>query len=346
MNHNSSASVSNCGLTFETACPTIYSSFLAANSSDTILIEPGIYSGLGNEGLTSVNLTTTSLNILGNGPQDAILIQCQLERRFLYSQNNFLQSITNVTIKNCSSFGRLVFLNQDGGGLSISDSESKLTITSTTFEDNIGFYGGAISISGGSLSIVDCTFRNNKAGYWGGAILSRSTGLTVQNSLFVGNEARGDVIKSPYLEIDTAEAGRGGGIYANSGSHMSVQDSVFISNSGQIAGGAIHAKLVSGLDIMRCQFIQNSALGGPECTADNLCSIRGGALYIVDISLVLLNSTFLGNQAITTDISQVWSLHSLYLTPFLVCSWWCTSHCKRYFCQVCDQYFHFELYFY
>jgi hypothetical protein len=305
VNWNSTASISGCGLTSETACPTIYSSFVAANSSDTILFEPGIYSGVGNEGLTSANFTKTFLNILGNGPQDTIIIQCQLARRFLYAQNNFLQSITNVTIKNCSSFGRLAFFNQDGGGLLITDSSSKLTITTTTFENNIGFNGGAISITDGSLSIIDCTFRSNKAGYWGGAILSKSTGLTVRNSLFVGNEARGDLIKETLVVINTAEAGRGGGIYANGGGRMTVLDSIFISNSGQVAGGAVHAKLVSGLDVWRCQFIQNSALGGQECSADNLCSIRGGALFITDISLSLLNSTFLGNQAITTDISQV-----------------------------------------
>jgi hypothetical protein len=305
VNWNSTTTVSGCGLTYETACPTIYSSFTAANSSDTILIEPGIYSGLGNEGLTSANFTKTSLNILGNGPQETIIIQCQMERRFLYAQNNFLQSITNVTITNCSSFGRVAFFNQDGGGLLVTDSSNKLTITTTTFEENMGFNGGAISITGGSLSIIDCIFKSNKAGYWGGAVLSKDTGLTVLNSLFIGNEARGDLIKDTLVVIDTAEAGRGGGIYANGGARMTVGDSIFLSNSGQVAGGAIHAKLVSGLDIWRCQFIQNSALGGQECSADNLCSIRGGALFITDISLNLLNSTFFGNQAITTDISQV-----------------------------------------
>lgn len=301
--NNSTASITNCGLNLETACPTIYSGFLAANSSDTILIEPGSYSGKGNEALTSRNLTITGINIVGNGLQSTVVIQCQGEHRFLHAQFNFLRSITNLTIKNCSSFGRLVSFNQDGGGLLVTDSD-KITITNATFEDNMGFNGGAISISQGSLTLVQCTFVKNKAGYWGGAVLSKDTGLTVINSVFIENEARGDLIDSQ-LVIDTAEAGRGGGIYANGGSRMTIRESTFISNSGQIAGGAIHVKLVAGLDIWGCEFVRNSALGGQECSADNLCGIRGGALFVTDISLNLLNCTFIGNQAITTDISQV-----------------------------------------
>jgi hypothetical protein len=305
VNNNSTASVTGCGLTIQNSCPTIYSGFVAANTSDTILIEPGYYFGPGNEALTSSNLTKTAINILGNGPADTVIISCSGDHRFLYAQSNFLQSITNLTIQNCSSFSRLVFFNQDGGGLLVTDSPNKITITNTIFQENIGFNGGAISITGGSLTIIDCIFRQNKAGYWGGAILSKDTGLTVMNSYFLENEARGDLITETQVIIDTAEAGRGGGIYANGGARMTVLDSIFRSNAGQVAGGAVHAKLVAGLDIFRCQFIQNSALGGQECGADNLCAIRGGALFITDITLNLLNSTFISNQAITTDISQV-----------------------------------------
>jgi hypothetical protein len=314
VNNNSTASLPNCGLTFQTACPTIYSGFVAANSGDTILIEPGIYSGQGNEALTSFNFTITGINILGNGPQESVIIQCRGEHRFLHAQLNFLQSLSNLTIQNCSSFGRLVFFNQDGGGLLITESPNTITITQTRFQNNIAFNGGAISITGGSLTILDCLFQQNLAGYWGGAILSKDSGLTVMNSYFEGNEARGDLIADTKVIIDTADAGRGGGIYANGGTRMTVRDTVFVSNAGQVAGGAIHAKLVSGLEIWGCNFIQNFALSGHECSAENLCEVRGGALFITDISLNLLNCSFLGNQAITTDMSKVLTSLSLYLS--------------------------------
>ena len=301
----SSSSPSGCGLTQETACPNIYSGFLSASTSDTLLLSPGIYSGRGNEGLTTVNLTKYFINIIGNGSKDLIVVECRDSQRWLYSQNQFLTSISNITIKNCSAFGKLVFFNQDGGALLVSDSASKLTLTSVVFQDNLGFSGGAISISEGSLTVIDCTFINNTAGSWGGAIFSKATGLTIINSFFTDNQARGDLIDGSRLIIDTEQAGRGGAVYANGGARMTVQNSRFISNSAQIAGGAIHAKLVSGLDIFNCNFFKNSALGGQECNAENVCGIRGGALFITDVTSTLTNCSFIGNRAITTDISQV-----------------------------------------
>jgi hypothetical protein len=70
---------------------------------------------------------------------------------------------------------------------------------------------------------------------------------------------------------------------------MTIRGSTFMSNSGQIAGGALFAKLVSGLDILSSQFLKNSALGGPTCS-DVLCpTVRGGALLISDTILDIQN---------------------------------------------------------
>jgi predicted outer membrane repeat protein len=296
-----------CGLTLETACPTIYAGFLAASSSDTILLAPGTYSGKGNEALTSVNLTVISLHLLGNGPQAAVIIQCLGDLRFLYARDNFLEAISNVTIRNCSSLNRRVFLNQDGGGLLVTASPLRMTITDTTFEQNSGFNGGAVSVTGGSLSLIRCTFLQNRAGYWGGAVQSADSSLTVSGSVFIGNTASGDLIvdSNIVIDIDTTEAGRGGGIYANGGSRMTVRASTFLTNSARVAGGALHLRLLSGLDIDSCEFIGNSASGGQDCRTEGLCAIRGGALFVSDIALYLTNCNFLGNEAITSHLTEV-----------------------------------------
>lgn len=319
-----------CGLTLE-ACSTIYAGFLAANSGDTILLAPGSYSGYGNEGLTSENLTTTSLHLLGNGSQDTVTIHCQGEYRFLYSQRNFLESISNVTIKNCSAFGRFAVVNQDGGGLLVTDSSTQLTISDTTFQHNLGLNGGAISISTGSLNLIRCSFLDNQAGYRGGAIFSKDSGLKVFDSVFIGNQARGDIILSSKLIVDTSEAGKGGGIYANGGSRMTIHGSAFLANSAGIAGGALHIKLVLELDIDSCEFIKNSATGGQECNGNGLCAIQGGALFFVDLSSELRNCTFDSNTAITSDLSQVrQSLNhiSLAISFRLVLTRWCINYCE------------------
>jgi hypothetical protein len=292
----------NCGSSPETACSTILYGFRSANSSDTILLSPGLYSGLGNEGLTSQNFTITSIKILGSGQQDTV-IQCQEEHRFLYSDSNFLQSISRLTIRNCSPFGRHADSNHDGGGLLVTGSFLSITIINTTFEDNLGRMGGAISMTGGQLTLIGCTFLKNKAGIRGGAIDSQSSGLTVTNCFFIGNEARSELI-DPIFYIDSDGAGRSGAIYANGGSRMMITNSIFHSNFAQISGGAISIDFISGLYILNCSFTNNSIIGTRKCLA-SVCDLSGGAIYLQNIQANMENCSFDSNKVVTTDATQV-----------------------------------------
>lgn len=310
VNSNSNITGTNCGITYDTACLTIAAAFDVALSSDTISIQPGLYTGLGNENLNPPNGSKVGIHLFGNGTADMIIIQCQNENRFLHSENNFITRIDNLSIHNCTALVATIRNIGNGGALSFSDSNQAITIRNSIFVGNRARSGGAIIITSGSLTIISCTFANNQGGYWGGALASVRSGITIMDSVFSGNSIDGEIIVDPKLQLDTAEAGSGGSIHANGGARMTIRGTAFISNWGQVAGGALFAKLVSGLEISNCVFEKNTILGTGLCDSENACHVRGGAIFISDVALTLSNSSFLGNQAITQDLSQVGIIYS------------------------------------
>lgn len=310
VNSNSNTSITECGFTLLTACPNIAAAFERASSYDIIGIQPGLYTGIGNENLDPQNISKVGLSLLGNGTSpDSITIQCVNENRFLHSENNFLTRIENLLIKNCTALVATIRNIGNGGALSFSDSSLNVLIKNVVFMGNRARSGGAILVTSGSLSIISCSFLYNQAGYWGGAISSVRSGITVIDSIFSGNSVDGELIVDPNLQLNTEEAGRGGAIHAYGGARMTISGTLFLSNSGQVAGGALFAKIVSGIDITNCDFQKNFILGTGLCFSENACDVRGGGIFLSDVALTLANSTFLGNEAITQDLSQVLILY-------------------------------------
>ena len=328
VNSNSNTSISECGLTLLTACSNIAAAFERASSYDIIEIQPGFYSGIGNENLDPQNISKVGLSLLGNGTSNSIIIQCVNENRFLHSENNFLIRIENVSINNCTALVATIRNIGNGGALSFSDSSLNVIIRNVIFLGNRARSGGAILVTSGSLSIISCSFLDNQAGYWGGAISSVRSGITVIDSTFSGNSVDGELIVDPNLQLNTEEAGRGGAIHAYGGARMTISGTSFFFNSGQVAGGALFAKIVSGLDITNCYFQKNFILGTGLCYSEDACDVRGGGIFLSDVALTLANSTFLGNEAITQDLSQVLTLFDFFHSIFLVCSGRCYCFLK------------------
>lgn len=304
VNSNLNNSITNCGLTEQTACPNIASGFDNANTGDIIQLQSGIYTGIGNENLQPQNISKSNIILSGNGLPETIQIICKNQNRFLHSENRLISKIENLSIHNCTALVTTIRNFGDGGALSFSSGES-VTISNCIFVGNRARSGGAIIILSGSLSIISCIFKNNQAGYWGGSIASVRSGLTITNSFFINNKVDGSLIVDPILQLDTTEAGRGGSVHANGGARMTIRNSSFISNSAQIAGGAVYAKIVSGLEVSNSYFEKNIVFGGGLCDSENACDVRGGAIYVNDVALTLTNTSFIGNLAITQDLSQV-----------------------------------------
>ena len=164
----------------------------------------------------------------------------------------------------------------DGYGGAIANSlGGEVTITETTFHNNVADLGAGAILDHGTTEIIDCQFTSNSTSYGGGgAIESRMGTVTVTGSVFSGNSA--------YL---------GGAVY--SWGTLTIDDSRYSENSA-VRGGAIHTSSYTILTITGSKFGENAAsdsggvifnwVGGLLTATDsvfsgNSANFRGGAIF-------------------------------------------------------------------
>lgn len=111
--------------------------------------------------------------------------------------------------------------NNYGSGMSLVISSSPV-ITNTTFSDNFGLYGAAVSINGGSAKFTNCIFKLNRGNGRGGAVDIRGASPVFTNCLFSENS--------------TGNEGGGGAIYNYSG-RPTFLNCIFYNNATSSNGG-------------------------------------------------------------------------------------------------------------
>ena len=195
----------------------------------------------------------------------------------------------------------------DGGGGAIFHLGGDVVAIGCTFENNEAALlgpdvaGGAIyGIGVGSTTIVDSTFKNNRAAN-GGAVGALHTALTIVNSTFKDNHATGN--GANYIDEMGNQAGQGG----NGGAIvMDGEDRTLTICGTTVAGstaGAFGAALFrtgyhgEPTDIDRSTFENNSIPDGME---------GAGGLYIQGTAVRLTNSTIADNT--TRGSAGVWIL--------------------------------------
>ncbi|KAF2077731.1 hypothetical protein CYY_000978 [Polysphondylium violaceum] len=150
--------VSGCG-THTNPYKTIKSALLNSDPfSETIILLPGIYSGLeNNEILISQYREIFSLA----GPETTI-IDCEGYTYAIHAQNAKRLVLSGITFRNC--------VNDQGGALHLYKTPTKLV--NVDFVNNNASNGGAIFVYGQELAITDSIFYKNKVINHGAAIYS------------------------------------------------------------------------------------------------------------------------------------------------------------------------------
>jgi predicted outer membrane repeat protein len=162
--------------------------------------------------------------------------------------------------------GRMLGLDDDGGGLRATDAQ--VLLWDTLFTGNgAGDHGGHVALYGGALSVIGGAFLDGSAGSTGGAISVEAGTATVLGAHFEGNGS-------------TAE---GGAIAVRDAGILEFEGVTFFDNRAEGFGGAI-AGVASSVAVGRGMFASNEALGG-------------GAIAIQGGSMSTERSTFDGNQA-------------------------------------------------
>lgn len=169
-----------------------------------------------------------------------------------------------------------------------------------------GNYGGGISNTGVSPTIVNCTFTNNKASFNGGGIYNNHASPILLDCIFSNNNA-----------------GSGGGMSNDSSSAPVLNNCSFYENTASVGGGAQNNNTSSGT-FTNCSFSGNSASLGAgmqnissspaltNCrfTGNNVSIGQGSALYNQNASPTLLNCTIAGNNALSGNGGGIYNQHS------------------------------------
>jgi predicted outer membrane repeat protein len=192
------------------------------------------------------------------------ILRCTFDQNFVPHENT-----------TCSLGSR----HADGGGVFLDD--CVVTLVDSTFSGNTAQRGGALYAVGGTTLVDRCSFKNNLASFdaaleggQGGAITVLNGNLTVVNTRFVANTARGILVGGvggalsvsrslrllnctfvDNLADPTKERSRGGGVSFNGPGPVLIENTVFWGNrstSGNAvatidgASGSVRYSLVEG----------------------------------------------------------------------------------------------------
>ncbi len=169
----------------------------------------------------------------------------------IHAAGGAIETINSTAVIKDSSF----FDNTSGGhnpkvgGGAIYATIRPLTIIDCTFRGNKAPSGGAVFRTTGQLTILTSTFTSNSArpGY-GGALFANTLNGLISGSTFKLNDAKADggaieivgdpTIKDTVIDSNTTD-GAGGGIYAP-GVTLHLVDTTVLRNSAKLGGGGIY----------------------------------------------------------------------------------------------------------
>ena len=204
------------------------------------------------------------------------------------------------------------YVEGDGSGFggAIYNKDGTLTISGSSFSDNLAEYDGGAIYNDGELSISDSNFSGNLADEDGSAIYNLEGMLSISDSTFSRNSDNSTgsaIFTDGELSISSSTFSHNVGRAILNAGELSITNSNFNDNSAASVGGAIYNKHGGELSISDSTFSHNSASSGGAIESGGELSISdstfshnsawdGGAIY-TDGELSIVNSTFSGNSA-------------------------------------------------
>jgi parallel beta-helix repeat protein len=290
----------------------------AASNGDEILVEPGTYTGSGNE---VVNMLGKAITLRASGTPEQTIIDGEGVRRVLQCSTNegagtIIEGFTitggsggngggiacvesSPMIINCTITGNTASGTSPprGGGIYCYGNSSSPTISGCTISGNTsGNRGGGIACDNDSSpTITGCTISGNTAAVGGGIVCDDGsnptiTGCTISDNN-TGSHGAGifcfessPTITDCTISSNTAAEGDGGGIWLRSYSSPTITDCTISGNTATNKGGGIWCYELSSPTITDCTISNN--------TADN----GGGGIYFGADNPTLLNSAVCGNS--------------------------------------------------
>ena len=243
---------------------TIQAAINACKDYDTVIVAPGIYSGLGNRNIT---LNGKSITVCSTDPSDpqivnTTVIDCQGSGHgfIFYMGENADSTVTGLTITN--GYALL-------GGAVYCYNNSSPSITNCLITNNSAVFGGGIACANSKTypEITNCRITANSALIGGGAIYCNGAGPKVRNCIISGNSSL-----------------NGGAIYSHNAGNPVIANCTISANTASSSAGAIYCYKSSNLTINNCILWADTAAYALEVLVGNL-----GAATSIQISYCDIN---------------------------------------------------------
>ncbi|HIJ69774.1 MAG TPA: hypothetical protein HPP87_00250 [Planctomycetes bacterium] len=253
--------------------PTIQAAIDAASGGDSIVINPGTYSGPGNY---SISFKGKAITVQSTDPGDpyvvnTTVIDCQgspSTRGFVFHSGETSDSkLTGLTITGGDNFL--------GGGIYCYNSSSP-AISKCVITANSAVFGGAVAVGNNNSqpTISACTITENSAMVGGGAIYCIGSGPRFESCIIAGNFAP-----------------RGGAVYSHNPGNSIIANCTITSNAASVWGGAFYCFASGNMDISNCILWDNTAssasemmvgnVGAPASVSISYCDIQGLSAGVV-----------------------------------------------------------------
>jgi parallel beta-helix repeat protein len=228
--------------------PTIQAGIDSSSNSDTVLVAPGTYSGLGNRNL---NFSGKAIVVLSSGGASVTTIDAGGSAHgFVFTSGEPVSArVDGFTIRN--GYGEF---GEGGGGVYCKNGSSP-TIANCIIRDCVmgpGGHGGGVACEGSSPVIVGCAIIGNtlSGGSGGGIFCFSGSAPTISGCVISGNEVT---------------AGSGGAISC-SNSAPSIENTIITGNHTALSGGGLALYFDSTPSLINCTL------------AGNRSDMRGGGI--------------------------------------------------------------------
>jgi hypothetical protein len=155
----------------------------SAAPGETLIVLPGVYTGIGNR---DIDLKGKAITVCGKDGPSTCIIDCQSTGRgfVFHSSESSLSVLEGLTIINGNG--------ERGGGICFTDNSSPTIRNCILTNNTAAFYGGAIAVENGSPTIMNCTFSSNSAAFVGGCV-SCTSGSPILTNCILWGDAPGEI---------------------------------------------------------------------------------------------------------------------------------------------------------
>lgn len=302
----------------EAQCATIRSALGIVSNNGSVLLEPGEYSGVGNEDVClelSDCLGLHNVTVAGNGlrAEDVVIQHQEFNSSYSFAfviRHNQISSLKSLTIRNFppSTSESLLFSSAlFGRGAVVVQQSDRFEAVDVIFLKNAAITGGALTVSNSNVTLRGCSFLANEAQQSAAAIYSFLSDLIIDECEFSHNNL---------TSLETQVAGYGAALHSIGEQKVFIRNSLFAENCAERAGGALYvdssvsssnnkAVAAGQLIITGSSFIGNYASGIGSCLSSESCNTRGGAIYSSAVLVQIFDCSFDGNYVTTSITTHV-----------------------------------------